>query len=140
MLLISRKLQIPIEEFEFTFARSGGPGGQNVNKVNSKAILRWSVAKSPSVPEDVRQRFYDKFSNRITVDGDLILTSQKYRDQGRNVDSCLEKLRVMLVAVVAPPTPRRPTKPNIQSRKRRVEKKREQSQKKQMRRQPMIED
>ena len=69
MLIVTRQLQIPLAEFEITFARSSGPGGQNVNKVNSKAVLRWAVRSSPSLPEAVRQRFLQKYANRLTDRG-----------------------------------------------------------------------
>jgi ribosome-associated protein len=140
MLSINRRIQIPLSELQFTFARSGGPGGQNVNKVNSKAILRWPVVTSPSLPEDVRARFLQKYSHRLTGSGDFILTSQKYRDQDRNIDDCLEKLREIIAAVATPPVPRRPTKPSHASKQRRVQAKREISQKKQVRRPPALED
>ena len=100
MFVVSSSIQIPPEEFQLTFARSGGPGGQNVNKVNSKAILRWRVLTTPSLPEHVRRRFMAKFATRITLDGDLILTSQQYRDQASNIDYCMEKLRAMILEVV----------------------------------------
>lgn len=140
MLYISPRLQISLNEFEFTFARSGGPGGQNVNKVNSKAILRWPVVSSPSLSQEVRSRFVNKYANRITEEGDLILTSQKYRDQSRNINSCLEKLKEMLSSVAARPILRRSTVPTLASKMRRREKKYEHSEKKQKRRQPQIED
>jgi ribosome-associated protein len=136
MLSISDHIQIPLDEFEFTYARSGGPGGQNVNKVNSKAMLRWPIATSPSVPEPVRARFMEKYASRVTLDGDVILTSQKHRDQASNVEDCLEKLKEMLVAVATPQTPRRPTRPSRASVERRTEAKRENAIKKQQRRRP----
>ncbi len=71
---------------------SGGPGGQNVNKVNSKAIMRWFVGTSRRLPGDVRARFMGKYANRINEDGELILVSQKYRDQSRNIEECFDKL------------------------------------------------
>lgn len=129
-----------MSEFELTFARSGGPGGQNVNKVNSKAMLRWPVTTSPSLPEPVRARFLEKYGNRVTVDGDLILTCQKYRDQASNIEGCTEKLREMLLTVVAPPVPRRPTKPTFASKQKRVDTKKQQGQKKQSRRAPRGDD
>jgi len=103
--------QLPREEFGFTFAGSGRPGGQNVNKVSSKAVLSWAVLLSPSLPEEVRARFLIKLAGRVTSQGKLILTSQKYRDQARNVEDWLEKLAEMIAAVPTRPTPRRPTRP-----------------------------
>ena len=96
MLVINRRIRIPLREFDFQFARSGGPGGQNVNKLSTKAILRWGVERSPSLPEDVRERFCARFRRRITREGEFVLTSQRFRDQGRNVADCIEKLRNLM--------------------------------------------
>ncbi|MCE9552192.1 MAG: aminoacyl-tRNA hydrolase [Planctomycetes bacterium] len=134
MLIVDDKLQIPLSELNFTFSRSGGPGGQNVNKVASKATLRWDVAGSPSLPPAVRQRFERRFSSRLTVQGEILIVSQRYRDQGRNIADCLEKLREMLSEVARPPKPRRPTKPSKASKQRRLTGKRKQSDKKTQRR------
>ncbi|HVX64161.1 MAG TPA: alternative ribosome rescue aminoacyl-tRNA hydrolase ArfB [Pirellulales bacterium] len=134
-LAVNSRLRIPLDEFEFTFARSSGPGGQNVNKVSSKALLRWPIQTSPSLPEAVRSRFLGKYGNRVTTDGDLLISSQRYRDQRRNVDDCLEKLRVMLAEAAAPPVRRKRTKPSRGSIERRLEAKRQQSTRKQARRQ-----
>lgn len=133
-LAVNSRLRIPLAEFEFTFARSSGPGGQNVNKVNSKALLRWPIGASPSLPEAVRGRFLQKHGNRVTNEGDLLISSQRYRDQGRNVEDCLEKLRVMLAAAAAPPVHRKRTKPSRGSIERRLQSKRIRSDKKQSRR------
>jgi ribosome-associated protein len=134
MLIVTRQLQIPLAEFEITFARSSGPGGQNVNKVNSKAVLRWPVRGSLSLPEAVRQRFLQKYGNRLTTEGELLVTSQRYRDAWRNSQDCLEKLRVMLLGVVHPPKRRRATRPTRGSVERRLQAKRRQSSAKQDRR------
>lgn len=133
-LAVNSRLRIPLAEFEFTFSRSSGPGGQNVNKVSSKALLRWPLRTSPSLPEAVRGRFLQKHGNRVTTEGDLLISSQRYRDQRRNVEDCLEKLRVMLAEAAAPPLRRKRTKPSRGSIERRLQTKRIRSDKKQSRR------
>ena len=130
MLVVNHRIQIPLRELRFQFARSSGAGGQNVNKVSTKAILRWKVESSPSLPEDVRKRFRSRFGRRITREGELVMSSQRFRDQGRNVADCLEKLRAMLLAVATAPRRRRPTRPHAGSRERRLEAKRHQAEKK----------
>lgn len=140
MLRISHNIEIPLSELNFTFARSGGPGGQNVNKVNSKAVLHWDVVSSDALPGPVKQRFLDRYKNRVTKEGELVMHSQRYRDQNRNVEDCQERLRVMLLEVVATPVKRRPTKPSKGSKQRRLQGKKETSQKKQMRRKPNMGD
>ena len=134
MLFVPPNIRIADDELKFTFVRSSGPGGQNVNKVNSKAVLRWNVQSSPGLPDPVRERFVSRFGGRLTESGDLILTSQRYRDQNRNEEDCLEKLRTMLLAVALAPKRRRQTKPTRASVERRKTQKRETSHKKQQRR------
>ncbi len=133
MLIISPDLRIPLREFQFTFARSSGPGGQNVNKVSSKATLRWPVLRSPSLPEPVRQRLLQQVAGRLTAAGDLLVTSQRFRDAGRNVADCLEKLRAMVAAAAQPVRRRRPTRPTRGSIQRRLEAKQRRSRAKQQR-------
>jgi ribosome-associated protein len=136
MLDVLPSLKIPLEEFQFTYTRSSGPGGQNVNKVNSKAMLRWPILTSPSLPDEVRQRFLARYGKRVTTEGDLILTSQRYRDAPRNADDCLEKLRAMLLEVAVPPKRRKPTRPSRAAGLRRLKNKQQTSRKKQGRRAP----
>jgi len=134
MLVINANLSIPLREFGITYCRSGGPGGQNVNKVSSKATLRGSVARSPSLPEEVRRRLLARYGRRLTNEGDLVITSQRFRDAGRNTADCLEKLRQMLQTAATPPKTRRPTKPSRSSKRRRLDAKRRLSSRKQGRR------
>ncbi len=136
MLVVNSRLKIPLDEFRFRFDRSGGPGGQNVNKVNTKATLRWDVTSSPSLPERVRERFLARFRRRITKEGHLVMASQRYRDQQRNIDDCLEKLREMLASVAVAPRPRKKTSPSRASRERRLREKKRKSDKKQGRQSP----
>jgi ribosome-associated protein len=133
MLMVTARLKIPLREFRFTFSRSSGPGGQNVNKLNTKAQLRWPVMESPSLSEAVRRRLVAKYGRRITSDGDFLVTSQRFRDAGRNVADCLEKLRAMLAEVAVAPKRRKPTRPTRSSVRRRLENKRKKSQRKQQR-------
>ena len=97
MFAINDTLQIPDEELVFSYARSGGPGGQNVNKVASKAILHWSLSQNTSIADDVKDRLRTLFPSRATVEGEFVIQSQEYRDQERNRLACLEKLREFLV-------------------------------------------
>lgn len=140
MLTVNDHIQIPLKELSFTFSRSSGPDGQNVNKVNTKATLRWNVTRSPSLEEGVRQRFLEVYRRRITTEGDFVLHSQRFRDQGRNVADCLEKLRLMILEVVPPPVVRKRRKPSRAANQKRVENKRRQSEKKQSRRPPRLND
>lgn len=134
MLIVNSRLRIPRSEFTLEFARSSGPGGQNVNKVNSKATLRWRPAASASLPPPIRDRLLARYRSKLTATGELLVSSQRYRDQGRNVDDCLEKLRRMVAAVAEPPLQRKPTKPSRAARQRRLHEKRVTSQRKTQRR------
>jgi len=136
MLVVNSRVRIPKEELEFTYARSSGPGGQNVNKVNSKAMLRWGVTRSPSLPDDIRARFVSRFGSRLTGEGDLLVTSQRFRDQSRNAADCLDKLREMIAAVAQPPRKRKPTRPTRAAGERRLQKKRTVGRTKQLRQRP----
>ncbi len=134
MLVVNERITIPDSELEWSFVRSGGPGGQNVNKVASKAMLRWKAKDSPSLPDDVKVRLLEQQKGRLTTEGELIVTSQRFRDQPRNVDDCLDKLRELILQATQVPKKRRPTKPSRSSKARRVETKRHRSARKAARR------
>ncbi len=133
MLVVNEKIRIRLKELRFSFSRSSGAGGQNVNKLNTKATLRWDVGHSPSLPKAMRERFIERYKRRITTSGDLVLASQRFRDQGRNVADCLEKLRGMLAEVARPPRPRKHTRRTRSSVERRLSSKRRTKLKKQRR-------
>lgn len=130
MLEITPTIRIPIEEFTFTYARSGGPGGQNVNKVSSKVLLRWKPADSPSLPDEVKARFLAQQQSKLTTEGELLITSEKTRDQKKNYDDCLEKLREMILPAAKPPKKRKKTRPTRGSVERRLSEKRRESERK----------
>jgi ribosome-associated protein len=117
-------MMIPRRELTFTFARAGGPGGQNVNKVSSKVLLRWNPSATTSLPEDVKARLLAMLRGRLTNEGDLLITSQRYRDQARNIEDCVEKLHALLQQAARPPKQRKKTKPTRASKKRNIETKR----------------
>jgi ribosome-associated protein len=136
MLKVNDQIAIPEDEFRWEFTRSSGPGGQNVNKVNSRAVLRWYPARSDSVPETVRGRLERTLRSRLTSQGELLISSQRSRDRGRNVADCLEKLRLLVLAAAEPPKSRRPSRPTLASKARRAEEKAQRSATKHLRRTP----
>jgi len=97
-------------EAELSFARSSGPGGQNVNKVNSKAILRWNVRESEAVAPEVKERFLTRYGSRISTEGVLTILSDQHRDQGRNIEECFSRLRDLIQEVLLPPRIRKKTR------------------------------
>ncbi|MGI9470410.1 MAG: alternative ribosome rescue aminoacyl-tRNA hydrolase ArfB [Rubripirellula sp.] len=139
-LYVNSRLTIPDREISISAARSSGPGGQNVNKVNSKVTLRWSPAACQLLREDWRRRFVTRHGNRINREGQLVLSSEQYRDQGRNLADVRHKLVTMLLECQAAPKFRKATRPTLGSKRRRLDRKRQQSEKKQNRRRPSRDD
>mgnify|MGYP001199974455 CR=1 FL=1 len=133
-LIVNGNLVLPASELSVSYVRSSGPGGQNVNKVSSKAVLRWNVAASTALTTEVRMRFLSRFASRITQSGDVVITSDKYRDQPRNLNECYEKLRQLLLVAYVAPRRRAKSQPTRGSIERRLADKRKESQQKQQRR------
>ena len=121
LFVINPRLIFPDDEFLWRFARSGGPGGQNVNKVASKATLLWDVTVSPHLPDAVKSRLRALYPSYFSKDGLFAITSQRYREQDRNRQDCLEKLREMLIHALHVPRVRKKTKPTRGSKMRRLE-------------------
>lgn len=131
-MIITSKISIPYSEFELSYVRSSGPGGQNVNKVNSKAVLRWNLHSS-ALPIEIRSRLLGRLNNQLTVDGEIVITSDRYRDQIRNREDCYEKFQKLIVSAVAVSKVRKKTKPSYSSQRKGKEAKSKHSQKKKLR-------
>jgi ribosome-associated protein len=127
-LVINSQIVIPSTELVTSFARSSGPGGQNVNKVNSKALLRWNIRASIALPADVKLRFEAYFPTRISQAGEVVISSDQHRDQGRNLSDCYEKLRQLVQAAVVVPRLRKKSRPTYGSIQDRLANKRHKSQ------------
>jgi ribosome-associated protein len=108
-------------ELEERFILASGPGGQNVNKVATAVQLRFDVAHSPSLPEDVRQRLIKLCGRRLTQDGVLILIARRHRTQERNRADARERLAALIRDAAVAPVPRRATRPTLGSKRRRLE-------------------
>jgi ribosome-associated protein len=123
MLRITDQIVIDERELEEQFVRSSGPGGQNVNKLETAVQLRFDVRHSPSLPHDVRARLERLAGQRLTKDGVLVIIAQRHRTQERNRQDALDRLIELVQRAAVAPKRRRPTKPTAGSRKRRLESK-----------------
>ena len=122
-LIINARVTIPAAELEFTATRSSGPGGQHVNTADTRVQLRWNVAGSGALGEVQRRRVMTALASRLTTEGDLILACDTHRSQRRNRDEVAARLAALVRKALVPPRPRRPTKPTLASKQRRIEQK-----------------
>jgi ribosome-associated protein len=135
-LQVTQKLALDPRELRETFLHSSGPGGQNVNKVATAVQLRFDIAGSPSLPDDVRRRLLNSGDRRITQDGTLVLTARSYRTLERNRADARARLLEVIRRAATPPRPRRPTRPTASSRQQRLEQKAARGKLKRQRRAP----
>lgn len=133
-LQINDRLAIPAGELHYTFARSSGPGGQHVNKANTKVVLRWNVAGSRALNCEIRGRFLERYRARISNRGDVIIACDQHREQGANRRACQDRLRQMVQSVARRPKKRQRTKPPRSAVEKRLREKRAVADKKQRRR------
>ncbi|MGY8771399.1 MAG: alternative ribosome rescue aminoacyl-tRNA hydrolase ArfB [Pirellulales bacterium] len=132
-IFVASNIRIPKGELTFSYSRSRGPGGQNVNKVNSKATLRWSFLKSTHIDDYVKQRILSRWRGRVNKLDELVIHSDAYREQPRNSEACIKKLCDIVLDAAKREKRRKKTKPSKGSIKRRLESKKNQSNKKQRR-------
>lgn len=120
-IYITNSFSLDPRELEFTFIRSPGPGGQNVNKVSSAVQLRFALRASATFPHAMKQRAIKLAGSRMTKDGDIILTASSFRTQKQNREDAVARLVSLLQAAAVPPKPRRKTRPTLASKRRRLE-------------------
>lgn len=123
MIVVTDQIAIPEEELRFKFVRASGPGGQNVNKVSSAVQLRFDVRRSPSLPEDVRDRLIGLAGSRLSDKGVLVIEARRFREQGKNRRDAVDRLAHLIRNAAQKPRFRHRTKPTAASRRRLRERK-----------------
>jgi ribosome-associated protein len=133
MLRVTDKISLDPAELEEVFVRASGPGGQNVNKVSTSVQLKFDARRSPSLPDDVRERLQRLAGRRLTGDGVIVITASRFRSQARNREDARDRLVTLIREAATPAKPRRATRPTYASKVRRAETKRRRSRLKSLR-------
>lgn len=134
MIRVTGRVTIDERELDEQFIRSSGPGGQNVNKVETAVQLRFDAARSPGLPDDVRARLMVLAGSRLTQEGVIVITAQRFRSQDRNRQDARERLFALIREAAVVPRTRRATRPTLASKVRRLDGKTKRGDVKRMRR------
>jgi ribosome-associated protein len=121
MINITDSIALEDDELEFTFIRASGPGGQNVNKVSSAVQMRFDARRSPSLSNDVSIRLQKLAGSKLTLDGVIVFTANRFRTQDMNKKDAIERLAALIAQAAVAPVKRRPTKPSKAAKERRLE-------------------
>lgn len=139
-LLVTPHLEIPAADLEWSFSRSGGPGGQHVNTTDTRARVHFALTRCSVLGPGVKQRLRDAHPGWVNADGDLVVSSDEHRSQLRNAEEVERRLVEAIRAALKPPRVRRPTKPTKASKTRRLDQKKQRGAVKSGRRSPGADD
>jgi len=126
------------KELKFNTSRSGGPGGQHANKVETSVELRFDISNSSSLSRQEKRRLFKKLTNKITKEGEIIIAAENSRSQAKNKEAALEKFFAMIEAALKVPKKRKPTKPSKAAKERRLKEKKKHGEKKSYRKPPNV--